>query len=118
MNKVSTKVDMRLNIDKATWIPDEIREHVKKVQRNKLNDQGFIVVSSQLTRLQSQNMEDALSKLQAMLDDAVNALTVKEADEGTVKRVKANIKAGQERRIQDKKKDSMKKKERSRRDFD
>lgn len=109
---------MRLNIDKATWIPEEIRAHIKKTEKNKLNSEGFIVVSSQLTRVQSQNMEDALAKLQTMIDDAVSELTVKEADEATVKRVKANIKAGQERRIQDKKKDSFKKKERSRRDFD
>jgi peptidyl-tRNA hydrolase ICT1 len=118
VNKVSTKVDMRLNIDKANWIPEEIRAHIKKVEKNKLNSEGFIVVSSQLTRMQSQNMEDALAKLQAIIDSAVGDLTVKEADEETIKRVKANIKAGQERRIQDKKKDGMKKKERSRRDFD
>ena len=118
MNKVSTKVDMRLDINKASWIPEELRAQMKIAEKNKLNQEGFIVVSSQKHRVQSQNMEDALEKLQAMIDDAIGALTVKEADEETIKRVKANIKAGQERRIQDKKKDGMRKKERSRRDFD
>ncbi len=37
----------------------------------------------------SQNMDDALTKLQTMIDEAVENLTPKIADEETVKRVKA-----------------------------
>lgn len=53
-----------------------------------------------------------------MLDAAVVAVTPKEIDPETVKRVKAQIKAAKEVRLQDKKKDGARKKERSRRDFD
>lgn len=31
VNKVSTKVDMRLNLDKADWIEDEIREALQRM---------------------------------------------------------------------------------------
>jgi peptidyl-tRNA hydrolase ICT1 len=37
----------------------------------------------------SQNIDDALDKLQAVLDAAVEAVTPKEADPETIKRVKA-----------------------------
>ncbi|GAX85189.1 hypothetical protein CEUSTIGMA_g12607.t1 [Chlamydomonas eustigma] len=112
VNKVSTKVDMRLDLSKATWLPEEIRQEIRTAEKNKVTNEGFLVVSSQKHRTQAQNMEDALEKIQVMIDNAVEALTPKIADATTVARVKANIKAGQERRIQDKKRESMRKKER------
>lgn len=33
MNKVNTKVDMRLDLAKATWIPLEIREQIRVAVR-------------------------------------------------------------------------------------
>lgn len=42
-----------------------------------------------LLRVSSQNLDDCMSKLQAMIDAAVEAVTPKEIDPETVKRVKA-----------------------------
>lgn len=53
-----------------------------------------------------------------MIDAAVVAVTPKIADPETVKKVKAQVKAAKEARLQNKKKDSVKKKERRRKDFD
>ncbi|GFR42141.1 hypothetical protein Agub_g2988 [Astrephomene gubernaculifera] len=118
VNKVSTKVDMRLDLGKAGWIPEEVKEAVRQMEKNRFTSEGVLVVQSQRHRTQSQNFDDALSKLQDILDRAVEAVTPKEVDPETIKRVKANIKAGHERRLDAKKKDSSRKKERSRRDWD
>ncbi|PNH07689.1 hypothetical protein TSOC_005825 [Tetrabaena socialis] len=65
-----------------------------------------------------QNFDDALAKVQEIIDRAVEYVTPKEADPETIKRVKAQIKAGKEKRLDGKKKDAVRKKERSRKDWD
>ena len=46
-------------------------------------------MSSTRHRSQADNLDDALAKLQEMIDRAVEAVTPKEADPATVKRVQA-----------------------------
>ncbi|GBG00160.1 hypothetical protein Rsub_12979 [Raphidocelis subcapitata] len=118
VNKVNTKVDMRFELEAAGWIPEEVKEAIRLAEKNKITKEGWLVVNSTRHRTQSANMDDALSKLQEIIDRAVEAVTPKEADAETIARVKKNIKAGNERRLDAKKKDSKKKTERRRRDFD
>lgn len=64
------------------------------------------------------NIDEALSKLQVIIDAAVEAITPKEVDPETKKRVEKQIKAGQQARLDNKKKASAKKKERSNKNWD
>ncbi|KAG1661457.1 hypothetical protein FOA52_006820 [Chlamydomonas sp. UWO 241] len=127
---------MRLDVAKAGWIPDEIRQQMRTAEKNRMTAEGFLVVTSQKHRTQPKNMDgapekmqaiinnapknmdDALEKMQAIIDDAVTAITPTIADAATVKRVKAQIKAGKERRLDNKKQDSQKKNDRRRKDWD
>ncbi|KAG2436456.1 hypothetical protein HXX76_006759 [Chlamydomonas incerta] len=109
---------MRFDVSKAGWIPDEVKDAMRQLEKNRFTSEGMLVMQSQRHRTQAQNLDDALAKLQEIIDRAVEYVTPKEADPDTIKRVKAQIKAGKERRLDNKKKDSNKKKERSRRDFD
>ncbi|KAF6263187.1 hypothetical protein COO60DRAFT_1698948 [Scenedesmus sp. NREL 46B-D3] len=118
VNKVNTKVDMRFDIAKADWIPDEVKDAIRQKEKNRFTKDGTLFLTSTRHRTQSQNLDDCLSKLQAMLDAGVEAVTPKEVDPETIKRVKAAIKAGNERRLDNKKKDAKKKTERRRKDFD
>ncbi|KAF8072522.1 MRPL58 [Scenedesmus sp. PABB004] len=118
VNKVNTKVDMRFELDKADWIPDEVKDAVRRAEKNRFTKDGTLFLTSTRHRTQSQNLDDCLGKLQAMLDAGVDAVTPKEVDPETIKRVKAAIKAGNERRLDGKKKEGKKKAERRRRDFD
>jgi peptidyl-tRNA hydrolase ICT1 len=87
-------------------------------ERNRFTKDGVLVVTSTRHRTQAQNVEDALEKLQEMLDAAAVAVTPKEIDPEAAKRVKKAVDAGRERRLQDKKKEGSRKQERSRRDWD
>ena len=58
-------------------------------EKNRFTKDGWLVVSSTRHRAQAANLDDALAKLQAMIDAAVDAVTVREADPATVKRVQA-----------------------------
>ncbi|KNA04703.1 hypothetical protein SOVF_197200 [Spinacia oleracea] len=70
VNKVNTKVDMRFNVKNATWLSERIREKIIQLEKNRINKEGEIVISSTKTRTQQGNIEDALSKLQAIIDAA------------------------------------------------
>eukprot|EP00899_Mesostigma_viride_P010103 jgi/Mesvir1/19094/Mv12845-RA.1 len=70
VNKVSSKVDMRFNVRDATWLPDDIREKLMQNERNRINKDGDLIVSSTRFRNQRENIDDALQKIQAMIDEA------------------------------------------------
>ncbi|XP_020539727.1 peptidyl-tRNA hydrolase ICT1, mitochondrial isoform X2 [Jatropha curcas] len=70
VNKVNTKVDMRFNVKDAYWLSERVRERIMQMEKNRINKDGEIVISSTKTRTQKGNIEDALTKLQAIIDAA------------------------------------------------
>ncbi|KAJ6415329.1 hypothetical protein OIU84_004174, partial [Salix udensis] len=62
VNKVNTKVDMRFNVTNAYWLSDRIRERIMQMEKNRINKDGEIVISSTKTRTQKGNIDDALAK--------------------------------------------------------
>jgi protein subunit release factor B len=67
VNKVNTQVIIRFHVMDATWIPLEVRERILQNESNRINKDGFIIVSSQEYRTQVQNRKDALDKLQEII---------------------------------------------------
>ncbi|KAG0566431.1 hypothetical protein M758_7G059900 [Ceratodon purpureus] len=110
VNKVNTKVDMRFNVMKANWLPMRIREKLLVTEKNRVNSDGELVISSTRTRTQKGNIEDALSKLQELIDAA--AYVPPPPSEDKLKRIKKLAKIDNERRLNDKKKAGSKKTER------
>ncbi|XP_010533754.1 PREDICTED: peptidyl-tRNA hydrolase ICT1, mitochondrial isoform X2 [Tarenaya hassleriana] len=70
VNKVNTKVDMRFNVKNAYWLSDRIRERIMQMEKNRINKDGELVISSTRTRTQKGNIDDALAKLQEIIDAA------------------------------------------------
>ncbi|RDX63331.1 Peptidyl-tRNA hydrolase ICT1, mitochondrial, partial [Mucuna pruriens] len=64
VNKVNTKVDMRFNVNNAYWLSDRVRDKILQMEKNRINKDGELVISSTKTRTQKGNIEDALAKLQ------------------------------------------------------
>ncbi|KAK7330686.1 hypothetical protein VNO77_24884 [Canavalia gladiata] len=70
VNKVNTKVDMRFNVKNAYWLSDRVREKIMQMEKNRINKDGELVISSTKTRTQKGNIDDALAKLQEIIDAA------------------------------------------------
>ncbi|OIW09812.1 hypothetical protein TanjilG_32250 [Lupinus angustifolius] len=70
VNKVNTKVDMRFNVQNAYWLSDRIRDKIVQMEKNRINKDGELVISSTKTRTQKGNIDDALAKLQEIIDAA------------------------------------------------
>ncbi|KAI8546468.1 hypothetical protein RHMOL_Rhmol07G0120100 [Rhododendron molle] len=70
VNKVNTKVDMRFNVKNAYWLSERVRDKILQTEKNRINKDGELVISSTKTRTQKGNIEDALQKLQEIIDAA------------------------------------------------
>lgn len=74
VNKVNTKVEIRLNIASSLLLSDEEKLILLNKLANKINANGELIVTSQSERTQLANKEAAIHKLNRMIS---NALKVK-----------------------------------------
>ena len=62
VNKVATKIDLRVDLDGIEGLPDAARARLTALARHRLDAEGRLVVTSQATRNQARNLEDARDK--------------------------------------------------------
>eukprot|EP00986_Skeletonema_menzelii_P018588 scaffold26660_cov143-Skeletonema_menzelii.AAC.8 len=110
VNKVNTKVELRFHLDSANWIPREVRDRLRENESNRINNEGYFVITCQENRTQVQNRKDALKKLQDILKSSWERPKVRKLRKGLTKKAKEN-------RRENKKKISQKKESRRRVDF-
>lgn len=71
VNKVSTKVEVRLHVPTSGgWIPSEVIHRLLDQQANRISKEGILTVTSQEYRTQGQNKKDALDKLKVLILEA------------------------------------------------
>ncbi|KAM7491271.1 hypothetical protein LguiA_034192 [Lonicera macranthoides] len=114
VNKVNTKVDMRFNVKNAHWLSERVREKIMQMEKNRINRDGELVISSTKTRTQKGNIEDALAKLQAIIDAA--SYVPPPPSQEQVKKIAKMAAIGERKRLQSKKALSEKKSFRRSRD--
>ena len=71
VNKVATKVDLRVDVDAIEGMPHPARERLRRLAAHRLDAEGRLVMTSQATRTQSQNVEDARAKVRALIAQAL-----------------------------------------------
>jgi len=89
VNKVSSQVILRFHLMEAKWIPQEVRVRISKNERNKISKEGFISISSQQYRTQTQNRKDAMDKLQELVLRNYPRPKVRQLRKGISKKSKA-----------------------------
>ena len=71
VNKVATKIDLRVDLDGIEGLPDAARARLTALARHRLDAEGRLVVTSQATRNQARNLEDARDKVRALIEAAL-----------------------------------------------
>lgn len=71
VNKVSTAIHIRFDVQASTAISDEDRERLLEVKDRRLSKDGVIVIKSQRYRSQDKNRSDALERLAEMIRKAL-----------------------------------------------
>jgi ribosome-associated protein len=63
VNKVSTKVDLRFDLEGTAALPPAAKARLRSLAGHRLDGEGRVVITSQETRDQARNLEDARAKL-------------------------------------------------------
>jgi ribosome-associated protein len=67
VNKVASKIDLRVDLDAIEGLSDPARERLRALARHRVDADGRLWVTSQATRDQSRNLEDAREKVRALV---------------------------------------------------
>jgi ribosome-associated protein len=70
MNKVATGVQLRMNIADSPSLPDEVKQRLYILVRNRITEEGVLIIEAKRFRTQEQNREDAIARLVAILFQA------------------------------------------------
>ena len=71
VNKVATKIDLRVDLDAIEGLTAPARRRLLELAAHRLDGEGRLVVTSQVTRTQSQNLEDARGKVRELIAAAL-----------------------------------------------
>jgi len=67
VNKVSSAVHLRYSIPDAS-LPDDLKERLLGLRDHRITADGVVVIKAQTQRSQEQNRQEALQRLQALID--------------------------------------------------
>ncbi|HJV38095.1 MAG TPA: alternative ribosome rescue aminoacyl-tRNA hydrolase ArfB [Geothrix sp.] len=105
VNKVSSKVELRIDLGAIEGLPEDALVRLRLAQRNRLDAEGLWIVVSDRTRDQLKNLEDAREKAAAAVRAALVRPVARHATRPT--------RASKERRLETKKRASALKRRRS-----
>lgn len=71
VNKVASKVDLRVDLAAVTGLSDPARARLRALSSGRTDSEGRLVVTSQRTRDQLRNLQDARDKVQKLVERAL-----------------------------------------------
>lgn len=106
VNKVASKVELRFDLVGTTALTDAVKERLRAIAGKRIDADGMLLLTSQKTRDQGRNLDDARLRLKVMI---LQALEVPKE-----RRVTRPSRGSKERRLTAKKVTGDRKKSRSR----
>lgn len=105
VNKVSCAVHLRFDI-KASSLPEHIRERLLALSDSRISKDGVLVLKAQQSRSLEQNKEDALRRLQELVDSVALLPALRRATRPTRssqrKRLDSKTRSGQTKALRGK----------------
>jgi len=71
VNKVSTKVELRFDFEASASLSDSVKVRLRGLAQHRLDADGRILITSQVTRTQPQNLADARQRLAELIAKAM-----------------------------------------------
>ena len=104
VNKVATAVQLRFNAARSNSLPADVKEKLTHIAGKRITSDGTLIITARKYRTREKNRQDALERLLTL---------IKKACEKPKKRKKTNpSKAAKENRMENKRKISLKKRNR------
>jgi ribosome-associated protein len=103
VNKVSSKVTLYWAAVASNSLPISVKNRFLVKYKNKINEEGILVMSSETTRSQLMNKSECLTKFQKMLDNVTNPrisrVKTKPTRASVKRRVENKVKKGQLKKL-------------------
>ncbi len=71
VNKIESRVSLFFNLDQSQLLSPDEKEILKKSLKNRINDDGELIIHSQATRSQWRNKEDCIRKFYELINSAL-----------------------------------------------
>jgi ribosome-associated protein len=110
VNKVSTAVQLKFDAGRATSLPEAVRNRLKRLAGRRITESGILIIEARQHRSQDQNRKDALDRLIRLIRQAAQPPKPRRLTRPTLGAIR--------RRIEDKKKRSIKKRLRRSNNFE
>ncbi|XP_018093997.1 peptidyl-tRNA hydrolase ICT1, mitochondrial isoform X2 [Xenopus laevis] len=107
VNKVNTKAEVRFHLASADWIPDDARQKISVQCKNRINRSGELIVVSEQSRYQMENLSVCLEKIRSIVSDAMKRPKMQTKEDVDVRRARVE-KSNRERLRQKKIESSLK----------
>ncbi len=91
VNKVASKVELRVDPARIEGLSEPARRRLAGLARRRMDAEGRIVVTSQRTRDQARNLEDARAKVAALVGHALAAPPARVATRPTARARAARV---------------------------
>ena len=101
VNKVSTAVQLRFDVEHSPSLPPDVRERLRKLAGRRLTKDGILIIKAQSHRTQERNRHEALQRLIELLQRAAEKPKIRLATKPT--------RASKQRRLTAKRQHSEKK---------
>jgi len=101
VNKVSTKVALRFDIEHSEFLSDDEKERIYKKLKNRISNEGILIISSDAERTQLRNKNKAIELFFELLENALKKPKKRKKTKPT--------RASKEKRLKEKKIQSEKK---------
>jgi ribosome-associated protein len=72
VNKVASKIELRFDLANTAALAEEVKGRLRALAKNRLDAEGRILITSQKTRDQLKNLEDAREKLRDLVLQALS----------------------------------------------
>ncbi|MCB2204124.1 aminoacyl-tRNA hydrolase [bacterium] len=102
VNKVATAVQLRFDVQHSPSLPEDVRERLLKMEKNRINEEGVLIIEARRYRSQERNRQDARDRLARAIHHALSPPKPRKKTRPT--------RASNLKRLEDKKRRSEKKK--------
>lgn len=77
VNKVSTAVQLRFDLNQAVVLLPDAQQRLRKLAGSRMTDDGLLIIEAKRYRSQEKNKADATSRLVKLIQQALEAPTVR-----------------------------------------
>lgn len=97
VNKVSSAVQLRFNVSESAALNEAIRQRLKKIAGRRMTTEGILIIKAQRYRSQEKNRQDAIDRLVALVQKAIEAPKHRRATRPTAASKKRRLEAKRRR---------------------